>query len=498
MKGLFEQILLAKVYDVAIESQLQHAPKLSKKLNNNIYLKREDSQPVHSFKIRGAYNKIANLSNTDKAKGVITASAGNHAQGVAMAAQRHSLSALIVMPKTTPEIKVEAVKDYGAKVILEGDSYSDAYNHCQKLVKTTGRTFIHPFDDVEVIAGQGTIGREIMEQLPGVTHVFVPVGGGGLLSGVAAYIKQLKPSVKVIGVEPEDSDAMLQSLNSDKRITLQHVGIFADGVAVKQVGSLTFELVKKYVDKVMTVSTDEVCAAIKDAFEQTRTIMEPAGALGLAGATRYCQEHKLTQKNIVCICSGANMTFERLQFVAERTLTGSGREALFAVELSEEPGSLRRFCQDVVNGYSISEFSYRLHQRGKAVIFVGINVTQEHKQKFINKMQAQGYRGTDLSSDDLAKEHIRHMIGGHSNTVKNERLYTVDFPERPGALNDFLSAIRDMWNISLFHYRGLGGDVGRVLIGFEATNRAKLEQMLNKTGYYYQRAESTASRIFVG
>lgn len=498
MKEGVKQTLLAKVYDVAIESPLELAKKTSAATKNKVYLKREDLQPVNSFKLRGAYNKIASLNLSEKKKGVITVSAGNHAQGVALSAQKLGLSALIVMPRTTPEIKVDAVKGYGAQVELFGDNYSEAYDYCQKLVKKTGRSFIHPFNDPLVIAGQGTIGREILEQLPETTHIFVPVGGGGLIAGIAQYVKQLKPDVKVIGVEPVDSNAMGLSLKAGKRVELKHVGIFADGVAVKKVGDLTFDLAKRYVDEIITVSTDSICAGIKTVFEETRSIVEPAGALGLAGLIKYQQEHKLHGKKLVAICSGANMTFERLQFVAERTLVGSGKEALFSVTLPEKPGALQIFCDRVVNGHSITEFNYRLNKRSEAHIFVGISVASEkEKLSFMKRMDKYGYAHTDLSDDDLAKEHIRHMIGGPSVEAKDEKIYEINFPERPGALGEFLNNLAGASNISLFHYRSIGADVGSVLIGLESTTSKEVEDVFKKSGIEYEPAHSRAVSIFL-
>jgi threonine dehydratase len=499
MKQLLEQILLARVYEVAIETPLVRASKLSRRTNNNIYLKREDLQPVHSFKLRGAYNKIVQLSPQERKRGVIAASAGNHAQGVALAAHKLQIPATIIMPRTTPMIKIDAVKSYGATVILEGDSYSDAYEHAMTIVKQSEMIFIHPFDDPLVIAGQGTVGREIIEQLPDATHIFVPVGGGGLIAGIAAYVKQLRPDIKVVGVQPEDSNAMQASLAKNKRIILKHVGIFADGVAVKQVGTLTFELVKQYVDEVITVTTDQLCAGIKSVFEETRSIVEPAGALAAAGAEAYAVKQNLTDQNLVAICSGANITFEKLQFIAERTLLGSGQEALFAIKLAERPGSLQYFCENIVNGHSITEFSYRMHLRDEAYIFVGIHISDlQDETAFMQKMRAHAYEYIDLSADELAKEHIRHMIGGHSQNARNERLYQIYFPERPGALTDFLRTIDDDFNISLFHYRGQGGDVGRVLIGFElGKNGHELESRLKAIGYEFEAVESQAADLFL-
>jgi threonine dehydratase len=498
MNDATKQTLLARVYDVAVRSPLERAAKMSGQLGCEVFLKREDLQPVHSFKLRGAYNKIAQLSEVERKRGVIAASAGNHAQGVALSAKKMGISALIVMPRTTPAIKVEAVKSYGAEVELAGDSYSDAAEHCKRRIKETGRTYIHPFDDPLVIAGQGTIGREIAEQLPAVTHIFVPVGGGGLISGVAQYIKELRPEVKVIGVEPGDSDVMKQSLKADKRIMLPHVGIFADGVAVKQMGEHTFAIARQFVDDCITVDTDQICAAIKAVFEETRSIVEPAGALAAAGIAKYSGEHDMSKANVVAICSGANMTFERLQFIAERTLLGSGKEALFAVTLPERPGALQNFCETVVNGYSITQFGYRLNQRSNAHIFVGIGVSGHADRAALkSRMQANGYACTDLSQDDIAKEHVRHMIGGPAPQANKEHFYHVNFPERPGALNDFLKAVSGEWNISLFHYRGQGGDEGSVLIGFEAPNKKELEGALRKSSYKWVSADEDDSlRIF--
>jgi threonine dehydratase len=498
MDDLVTATLLARVYDVAVETPLEIAPHLSAMLANRLYLKREDTQPVHSFKLRGAYNKMAHLRPAERGKGVITASAGNHAQGVALAAQKLGISALIVMPETTPDIKVAAVRNMGAEIVLSGDNYSEAYAQCMDLARQTGRSLIHPFDDPLVIAGQGTIGREILEQLPDTTHIFVPVGGGGLLAGIAAYTKSLRPDVKIIGVEPDDSNAMQASLRAGKRVMLPHVGIFADGVAVKQVGQHTFRLARKYVDEIITVNTDRVCAAIKSIFAETRSIMEPAGALAVAGAEAYAKRHGLKDKYLVSICSGANMTFERLQFIAERTLIGSGREALFAVSLQERPGALHHFCDHIVKGHGISEFSYRLYRRDRAHILAGITISGgKDKQRFIQKMVSHGYEYADLSDDELTKEHIRHMIGGISPESDHEHLYTINFPERPGALNAFLQATGDRWNISLFHYRGPGGDTGRVLIGFESADKKQLESRLRMSGYEFEPVSSAAARIFL-
>jgi threonine dehydratase len=476
---LVKQILLAKVYDVASETPMERAPKLSQNTGASVYLKREDLQPVHSFKLRGAYNKMVRLPEARRAKGVIAASAGNHAQGVALSAQKLGVPATIFMPKTTPSIKVEAVKSFGANIVLLGDSYTDAYEHSQKMVKETGQVFIHPFDDVDVIAGQGTVGREILEQLPRATHVFVPVGGGGLIAGVAAYIKQLQPDIKIIGVEPEDSQTLTVALKAGKPVSLPHVGIFADGVAVKRIGDKSFEIAKKFVDEMATVGTDQMCAGIKAVFEDTRSIVEPAGALATAAIMHY---NLPADAQVVAICSGANVTFERLQQIAERTLIGSGKEALFAVAMPERTGALQTFCNKVVNGHNITAFSYRLNKREQAHVLVNITVSSaEDKAHFMQKMQKYDYDHTDLSNDDIAKEHIRHMIGGPAPEADHEHFYEVEFPERPGALGEFLAAVSADWNISAFHYRSTASDTGNVLVGFETPNKAKLEAKLNLT-----------------
>ncbi|MDB5179209.1 MAG: ilvA [Patescibacteria group bacterium] len=493
-----KQTLLSPVYDVAIETPCEPAAKLSAKLGCHVYLKREDLQPVHSFKLRGAYNKMVSLTPAERHRGVIAASAGNHAQGVALAAQKLGLSALIVMPRTTPEIKIEAVRSYGAKVELAGDNYSDAAEHAARRTKDTGRTYIHPFDDPLVIAGQGTIGRELLEQLPHLTHIFVPVGGGGLIAGIAQHVKALRPDIQIIGVEPADSNVLQASLAAGERVMLPHVGIFADGVAVKQLGATTFDICRDLVDNSLTVTTDELCAAIKDIFEATRSIVEPAGALAVAGITKYAAAHPAAGIHAAAICSGANMTFERLQFIAERTLLGSGREALFAVTLPETPGALQRFCQTAVKGYNITQFAYRLAGRAQAHVFVGINVSgATDKAKFTAKMVQSNYQYTDLSLDGTAKEHIRHMVGGPAPEARDEQLYQVTFPERPGALSEFLSHIHDTANISLFHYRGMGGDTGRVLIGFETPDRHELETRLAAAHCDFKPINSAAADIFL-
>ncbi len=478
----------SNIYNVVVRTPLEKAPKLSTALSTNVYFKREDMQPVFSFKIRGAYNKMLSLTPVEKKSGVIAASAGNHAQGVALSAQKLGISALIVMPKTTPRIKIDAVAGYGAEIILSGDNYSEAAEHCEKLRKKTGRIFIHPFDDPLVIEGQGTIGGEILQQLPSVTHVFVPVGGGGLIAGVARAIKSTHPDVKIIGVEPEDAATLHEALRHNKRVSLPHVGIFADGVAVKQIGKNTFDIAKKYVDEVVLVTNDQLCAAIKRIYEETRSIVEPAGALGVAGIEKYTQTHTLTETDhVVAINSGANMSFERLQFITERTLIGSGHEALFSVELPEKQGALEHFCKDL-GKHNISEFNYRQNNLSRAHILVGITTHDVNDARMIStRLTKKGYNIIDLTDNELAKEHIRHMVGG-AEGPKNEILVHFDFPERPGALGDFLKALGRRWNISLFHYRGMGADSGRVLIGFDviAPDAKDFTLFLNTTGFEYK------------
>ena len=480
--------LNAKVYEAAIHSPLDYAQKLSALLKNDVYFKREDLQPVKSFKIRGAYNKISQLSESEKSRGVIAASAGNHAQGVAFSAKKLGIKSIIVMPTTTPKIKVDAVESYGAQVELCGDNYSEAAEYCKARVKETGMTYIAPFDDELVIAGQGTIGREILDDLPEVDAVFLPVGGGGLIAGVAQYVKRLRPEVKIIGVEPVDSNAMQRSLKQNKRVHMSDVGIFADGVAVKQVGEKNLAIAQEHVDEIITVTTDQQCAAIKYIYEENRTIVEPAGALGVAGLVSYALEQNLENNHLVAINSGANMNFERLQFIAERTLLGSGNEAIYAITLPEKPGALEKMCNEIVGDLSISEFNYRLHDRDSADIFVGVGLhTPDEKTAFEQRLQKGGYSFEDYSDNDLAKLHIRHMIGGRGSQAPSERLYSFVFPEKPGALSSFLAMMSKRWNISVFHYRGLGGDVGRVLLGFEVAPAmvAEFDEFLAEQDYPY-------------
>ena len=486
MDTLFKNILSASVYDVAKRTPLDAAKKLSTKLQTNIFLKREDLQPVFSFKIRGAYNKMVNLTDTERRAGVSAVSAGNHAQGVALSAQKLGISAVIVMPKTTPSIKVEAVESYGAEVTLHGDNLAEATEHCQALTEKSGRTFIHPFNDPLVIAGQGTIGKEILEQLPRTTHVFIPVGGGGLIAGVSGYIKQIAPHVTIVGVEPEDAATLHTSLKKGERVQLDHVGIFADGVAVRQLGEHSYSIAKQHVDRTITVSNDQICAAIKQIFEETRTIVEPAGALAVAGIQKLSNETAfLPDDNIVAINSGANMTFERLQYVTERTLIGSGQEALLSVKLPEEPGALEKFCS-ALGKHNISEFNYRQAGNTDAHILVGISTANHLAAKnVVQQLSDAGYDVTDLTDNELAKEHIRHMVGGKQGPA-DEVLVHFNFPERPAALADFLRKLSKKWNISLFHYRGMGADNGRVLIGFNVnTANPEFLKFLDDTEFGY-------------
>ncbi len=478
----------ARIYDVAIETPLELAPKLSSGLHNEVLLKREDLQPVFSFKLRGAYNKIVQLSEAERSRGVICASAGNHAQGVALASHKLGIAATIVMPRTTPEIKAHAVEGMGAHVILIGDSYSDASAYAAQLCEETGMVFVHPYDDALVIAGQGTIAEEIMRQAPSEPDaVFVPIGGGGLIAGMAVYLKHFSPKTKIIGVEPVDSAAMHDSIRAGERIVLDQVGIFADGVAVKQVGRLTFDLARQYVDDILLVDTDEICAAIKAIYEENRTIVEPAGALGVAGLKKYVRRHGIRGQLLAAINSGANMNFDRMRHVAERTETGESREALFAVTIPERPGSFLDFCR-IIGDRNITEFNYRLSNRARAHVFAGISISNAEETGQIQQtMEAAGLASLDLRDNELAKLHIRHLVGGRSPLVQHEVLYRFEFPERPGALLKFLSHAGNRWNISLFHYRNHGAAFGRVLVGMEvpAEERPEFESYLHSLGYAY-------------
>lgn len=502
MQKIIRQILTSKVYEAAIETPLEEASGLSAELDNKIYLKREDLQPVFSFKLRGAYNKIAHLSETEKEKGIIAASAGNHAQGVAFSAQKLGLKSLIVMPVTTPQIKIDAVAAFGSEIVLHGDNYSEAAERCHTIQQETGMTYIPPFDDELVIAGQGTVADELLRQSAGkLDIVFVPVGGGGLISGIAAYFKALSPNVKVIGVEPVDSDAMYQSLQTGKRITLDSVGIFADGVAVQQIGKLTFELCRKHVDEIVRVTTDELCGAIKSIYQATRSIVEPAGALGMAGLKQYVQKNGISGQTLVTINSGANMNFERLRYVSERTQTGEGRESLLAVTIPEEPGALRYFCDKILENVDITEFNYRLADRTKAQLFIGVSIgSGPERLEFVERLNNKGYETIDLTDNELAKTHLRYMIGGRSAEANRERLFRFWFPERPGALTKFLADMGEDWNISLFHYRSQGGEFGRVLIGLEIPdqNEKQLKAFFDNLGYHYiEETDDPAYQLFL-
>ncbi|MCU0968453.1 MAG: threonine ammonia-lyase, biosynthetic [Rubrivivax sp.] len=463
-----KKILTARVYDVAIESPLEPAKSLSRRLGNHVWLKREDQQPVFSFKLRGAYNKMAHLDPAQLARGVICASAGNHAQGVALAARRLGCQAVIVMPVTTPRLKVDAVQALGGEVVLHGDSYSDAHGHAVALQEQKGLTFVHPFDDPHVIAGQGTVGMEILRQIQGpIDAVFVAIGGGGLVSGVAAYLKAVRPEVRVIGVQTVDSDAMLRSVRAGRRVQLADVGLFSDGTAVKMVGAETFRLARALVDDYVVVDTDAVCAAIKDVFQDTRSILEPAGALGVAAIKQYVETHKVRGQTLVAITCGANMNFDRLRFVAERAEFGERREALFAVTIPEERGSFRRFCE-LIGPRAVTEFNYRISDAKVAHVFVGLAITRSDEPGRIGRSFGRhGFATVDLTDDELAKEHVRHMVGGRSELAADERLFRFVFPERPGALMRFLSSMHPGWNISLFHYRNQGADYGRILVGIQ-------------------------------
>ncbi|MFM2426544.1 MAG: L-threonine dehydratase biosynthetic IlvA [Pseudomonadota bacterium] len=506
-----KKILTARVYDVANESALEVAKNLSRRLHNTVLLKREDQQPVHSFKLRGAYNKMAHLTPEQLKKGVICASAGNHAQGVALGAKRLGTKAVIVMPTTTPGMKVEAVKALGGEVVLVGESYSDAYTHALTLEKKNGMTFVHPFDDPDVIAGQGTIAMEMLRQHQGpLDAVFVAIGGGGLIAGVANYIKAVRPEIKVIGVQMDDSSAMMQSVAKGKRVTLNDVGLFSDGTAVKLVGEETFRVAKNLVDSYITVNTDAVCAAIKDVFVDTRSIVEPAGALAVAAIKQYVAEHKTKGETYAAILCGANMNFDRLRFVAERAEVGEEREALFAVTIPEQPGSLRRFCELIgklpsfggsKTPRNVTEFNYRMSDQAKAHVFVGLTTgVKGESGKMATHFTKNGFDAIDLTHDELAKEHLRHMVGGHSTLAQEERILRFEFPERPGALMRFLLAMRPGWNISLFHYRNQGADYGRILMGLQvpkADNKA-FAAFLDALGYpYVEETQNPAYRLFL-
>lgn len=496
-----EKILTAQVYDVAIESPLETAPSLSQRLGNVLLLKREDLQAVFSFKLRGSYNKMAHLSTQDRTIGVIASSAGNHAQGVALAAQKLACEATIVMPTTTPLIKIRAVQSRGATVILHGDSYSDAQTYAYQLAEQEGLSFVHPYDDPDVIAGQGTIGMEILRQYNRPLHaIFVPIGGGGLISGIAAYVKRIRPKTKIIGVEPIDSCAMQQSLQKGRRVQLQQVGLFADGVAVRQVGIETFRLCQALVDEVVLVDTDAICAAIKDVFEDTRCILEPAGALSIAGAKTYVAQHRINGETLIAVASGANMNFDRLRHVSERAELGDEREAILAVTIPERPGSFKAFCS-LLGSRNVTEFNYRYADPDAAHVFVGVQIERRDEiRQLLSELHDHGLEALDFSDNEMAKLHIRHLVGGHAEQAKDEILYRFEFPEHPGALLKFLQSMSHDWNISLFHYRNHGADIGRVLVGIQVppADQPMFQTFLDKLGYAYcEESQNPAYQLFL-
>ncbi|WP_286240474.1 threonine ammonia-lyase, biosynthetic [Neptuniibacter halophilus] len=499
-----KKILEARVYDVAVETPLEEAKGLSERLNNRIMLKREDEQPVFSFKIRGAYNKLSNLSEEERACGVVAASAGNHAQGLAMSARKLGVKATIVMPKTTPDVKVNNVKRLGGKVVLHGDAFDEASAHAQKLVAEKGMTYVHPFDDPDVIAGQGTVAMEILRQESGpIEAIFVPVGGGGLVAGIAVYSKYLRPETRIIGVESEDSACLKAAMDAGKRVTLDQVGIFADGVAVALIGENTFELAQRYVDEVVTVSTDEICAAIKDIYDDTRSICEPAGALGVAGMKKYVEREQVEDKTLIAIDSGANVNFDRLRHIAERSELGEKREAIIAAQIPEQPGSFKKFCS-ALGKRNITEFNYRYSDSSEAVVFAGVQLKAggDGREEMVSELRGQGYQVEDLSDNEIAKIHVRYMVGGHApENLENEVIYRFEFPERPGALMNFLSKLGGKWNISMFHYRNHGAAYGRVLVGMQVppAERPQVEQFLEEIGYnYWEETDNQAYQLFLG
>ncbi|MBB4822442.1 threonine dehydratase [Pseudomonas alcaligenes] len=503
LKGYVQKILRAPVYDVAIQTPLQPAPRLSQRLGNAVLLKREDLQPVFSFKIRGAYNRVSQLSAEQRARGVIAASAGNHAQGLALAARQLGIEATIVMPRTTPELKVQGVLARGGKAVLHGDAFPEALAHALRLAEEQGLTFVPPYDDPDVIAGQGTVAMEILRQQPGeLDAIFVPVGGGSLIAGIAAYVKYLRPEVKVIGVEPEDSNCLQAAMAAGERVVLEQVGLFADGVAVAQIGAHNFEVCRQYVDEVLTVSADEICAAIKDIYDDTRSITEPAGALAVAGIKKYVARERCEGRTLVAIDSGANVNFDRLRHVAERAELGEQREAIIAVTIPERPGSFRAFCE-ALGRRQITEFNYRFHSEAEAHIFVGVQTHPENdpRDALVSGLQAQGFPVLDLTDNELAKLHIRHMVGGRADGALHERLLRFEFPERPGALLNFLNQLGGRWNISLFHYRNHGAADGRVLAGLQVPDHELhlLPGALDAIGYpWWDESDNPAYGLFVG
>ncbi|WP_269964318.1 threonine ammonia-lyase, biosynthetic [Pseudomonas citronellolis] len=503
LKEYVRKILAAPVYDVAIETPLQAARQLSERLGCQVLLKREDLQPVFSFKIRGAYNKLAQLSTAERSRGVIAASAGNHAQGLALAAKELGVSATIVMPRTTPELKVQGVLSRGGKVLLHGDAFPEALAHALQLAEVHGYTFVPPYDDPDVIAGQGTVAMEILRQHPGrLDAIFVPVGGGSLVAGIAAYVKYLRPEVKIIGVEPDDSNCLQAALAAGERVVLPQVGLFADGVAVAQIGAHNFEVCRHYVDEVITVSSDEICAAIKDIYDDTRSITEPAGALAVAGIKKYVERDDAAGQTLVAIDSGANINFDRLRHVAERAELGEKREAILAVTIPERPGSFKAFCE-AVGKRQITEFNYRYDRSEEAQIFVGIQTHPQNDPRpaLVEQLRERGFPVLDLTDNEAAKLHIRHMVGGRAPQVEQERLFRFEFPERPGALFNFLERLGGRWNISLFHYRNHGAADGRVLAGLQVPEheRGELGAVLDAIGYrYWDESENPAYRLFIG
>ncbi len=498
-----KKILTSRVYDVAVETPLQPARQLSERTGNQILLKREDLQPVYSFKVRGAYNKLAQLSPQELARGVVTASAGNHAQGLALAAKHMGVKATIVMPRTTPELKVQGVRSRGGKVVLHGDAFPEALAYSLKLVEEKGYVYIHPYDDPHVIAGQGTVAMEILRQQPGqLDAIFVPVGGGGLIAGIAAYVKYLRPEIKVIGVEPADSNCLQAAMAAGERVVLPTVGLFADGVAVAQIGQHTFDLCKDYVDEVITVSTDEICAAIKDIYDDTRSITEPAGALSVAGIKKYVEREGVSGQVLVGIDSGANVNFDRLRHVAERAELGEGREAIIAVTIPERPGSFKVFCE-AIGKRQITEFNYRYHSEKEAHIFVGVQTHPENdpREALLSSLREQNFPVLDLTDSELAKLHLRHMVGGHAPAVNNERVFRFEFPERPGALLNFLNKLGARWNISMFHYRNHGAADGRVVAGLQVPEdeRELIPAALDEIGYpFWDESDNPAYKLFLG
>ncbi|MBD1865973.1 threonine ammonia-lyase, biosynthetic [Cyanobacteria bacterium FACHB-471] len=502
MPDYLERILTARVYDVAQETPLDYAPNLSARLNNRLLLKREDMQSVFSFKLRGAYNKMAQLPPDVLAQGAIAASAGNHAQGVALAAQHLGTRAIIVMPVTTPQVKVDAVRARGGEVVLYGDTFDEAYAHARQLEAEKGLIFIHPFNDPDVIAGQGTIGMELLRQCQKPIHaIFVAIGGGGLISGIAAYVKRLRPEIKIIGVEPVDADAMYQSLKAGHRVRLPQVGLFADGVAVREVGEETFRLCQQYVDDIILVETDDICAAIKDVFEDTRSIVEPAGALAIAAAKAYVEREQITGQTLIAIACGANMNFDRLRFVAERAELGERREAIFAVTIPEERGSLRNFCE-CIGKRNLTEFNYRIADEQEAHIFVGVQIeNRADAVRMAETFEEKGFKTLDLTDDELTKLHLRHMVGGRSPLAHHELLYRFEFPERPGALMKFVGSMHPNWNISMFHYRNNGADYGRIVVGMQVPphEMEEWQTFLDTLGYrYWDESQNPAYKLFLG